>query len=608
MSRLELQTPSKAEKMVDELHKVLDRRVAVAPSGNCPVELSGAFLRLCLAQSCGKCVPCRVGLNKLSELIDKVLDNRGTEEDLAVIETTAKSIVDSADCAIGFEAARMVADSIAAFRDDYLNHIRKHCCISTFDAVPCVAACPAHVDIPGYIALVKAGRNADAVRLIREDNPFPCVCGLICEHPCEHHCRRNIVDASLNIRGLKRAAIEAAGVVPPPACKPATGKRVAVIGGGPSGLTCAYFLALMGHKVTVYEKRKQFGGMLRYGIPRYRLPAEILDRDIDAILATGIEAKLNVDIGTDVKYEDILENYDGVYIAIGAHSYKMPGIPNEDAKGVMSAVELLRAMGDNEPVDIKGKRVCVIGGGNVAMDVCRTALRLGAASVKCVYRRTENDMTALPEEIAAAAAEGVEMVTLMAPARVSVDENNTVKGLVVQPQILGEVKQGRPAPRKADAPEVEIPCEVVIAAIGQAIDMGGLKEAGVPENRGKLTTAKTGEVTGQNGVYAGGDCASGPATVIKAIMAGKIAAANLDADFGFHSEIYQNIEIPAAECRFRSACGRSNMRERPPLERAQDFEGVEYGLTQEEVMQECSRCLRCDHFGYGAFRGGRQTW
>ena len=608
MSRLMIQTPGKAERTVEGLYHDLERRIAVAPSGNCPVELTGAFLRLCLAQSCGKCVPCRVGLVKMSEIIDKILNGDATEDDLETLEYSARSISDTADCAIGHEAARIIFDGFAAFRDDYLSHIHHGRCISSFAAVPCVTNCPAHVDIPGYISLVRAGRYADAVRLIREDNPFPSVCGLICEHPCEHHCRRNIVDTSVNIRGLKRAAIENAGTVPPPAPLPDTGKRVAVIGGGPTGLTCAYFLRLMGHSVTVYERRKRFGGMLRYGIPRYRLPAEYLDADIDAILSTGVEAHTGVDIGKDISFEQIIEDFDGVYIAIGAHSYKMPGIPGEDAEGVISAVELLRGMGDDEPMDLTGKRVCVIGGGNVAMDACRTALRLGAKSVRCVYRRRREDMTALEEEIAGATEEGVELVTLSAPVRVNTDEAGRVTGLVVQPQMPGDYSRGRPAPKKADAPEKELECDLIIAAIGQAIDFGNLREAGVPEKMGKLQTENTGEVAGKNGVYAGGDCASGPATVIMAIQAGKIAAANLDEYFGYHTDVFQDIEIPTQDFHFKTACGRCNMTERPPLERVGDFALVENSMSAEEAQQECSRCLRCDHFGYGGFRGGRIRW
>ena len=608
MSRLQIQTPRQSERTVAELYRDLERRIAVAPTGNCPVELTGAFLRLCLAQSCGKCVPCRVGLSKMSEIIDKILDGKGSEDDLDTLEYSAKSIADTADCAIGHEAAQIISNGFAAFKDDYLSHIEHGRCISSFAAVPCVTNCPAHVDVPGYISLVGSGRYADAVRLIREDNPFPSVCGLICEHPCESHCRRNIVDTSVNIRGLKRAAIENAGKVPAPECLPPTGKRVCVIGGGPTGLTCAYFLALMGHSVTVYERRKKFGGMLRYGIPRYRLPNEYLDADIDVILSTGIEAHTGVEVGTDVKFEDIMEEYDGVYIAIGCHSHKMPGIPGEDANGVIPAVDLLRKMGDGELPDFTGKRVCVIGGGNVAMDACRTAVRLGAKRVQCVYRRREKDMTALANEISGAAAEGVELVTLAAPVRVSTDGNNNVTGLVIKPQIPGDYSRGRPAPRDAEAPEKELECDIVIVAIGQAIDFGNFVTAGIPEKMGRFQTERSGEVAGRNGVYAGGDCASGPATVIMAIQAGKIAAANLDEYFGFHSDISQDIEIPCAGYRFRNACGRSNMRDRPPEQRVRDFDLIEKSMPLEEVGQECSRCLRCDHYGYGAFRGGRQRW
>ncbi len=245
MSRLEVTPQSKAEKTVRTLYKSLDRRMEASPVGNCPVELTSAFLKLCLAQSCGKCVPCRVGLDRLVEKIDKLLDGDGCKEDIDIIENTAKAIADSSDCAIGFEAAKLVLDGMTAFRDDYESHIDSARCTSNFGSIPCSAECPAHVDIPAYIALTGEGRYADAVRVIRKDNPFPSVCGLVCEHPCERHCRRTIVDAPVNIRGLKRYAIDNAGTVPAPEKAPATGKTVAVIGGGPAGLTAAYYLALM---------------------------------------------------------------------------------------------------------------------------------------------------------------------------------------------------------------------------------------------------------------------------------------------------------------------------------------------------------------------------
>ena len=244
--------------MVDNLYRDVERRIAASPPGLCPVDMSLSFLQLCHAQSCGKCVPCRIGLGQLSKLIATVLDGTADMSTLAIIEKTARTVVNTADCAIGRDAARLVLDGLEGFRDDYEEHILHHRCLAGLQLpVPCVALCPAGVDVPGYMALVGEGRCADAVRLIRKDNPFPVSCAYICEHPCEARCRRNMIDDAINIRGLKRFAVDNAGDVPQPACAPSTGKKVAVIGGGPSGLSCAYYLALMGHKVTVYEERSK---------------------------------------------------------------------------------------------------------------------------------------------------------------------------------------------------------------------------------------------------------------------------------------------------------------------------------------------------------------
>ncbi len=324
---------SSAQKKVDELYECLSRRRGASPFGSCPVDLTASFVSLCLAQSCGKCVPCRVGLDKLNLLLNKVLDKKATEEDLFNIELCAKGIYDSASCAIGFEAASLVLNGLNAFKDDYISHIEKGICTEHFAAVPCSAGCPANVDVPGYIALVKEGRYADAVRLIRKDNPFPSSCGLVCEHPCEKHCRRQVVDDAMNIRGIKRYAVEKAGFVPAPECAPDNGKTVAVIGGGPAGLTAAYYLRQKGFKVTVFEKRPKLGGMLRYGIPSYRLPDENLDWDIDNIIATGVEVKYGVNIGSDILFDDLRKEYDAVFISIGAHAASKLNCEGEDADG-----------------------------------------------------------------------------------------------------------------------------------------------------------------------------------------------------------------------------------------------------------------------------------
>ena len=528
MSRLRITPWENSQRTVDDLYADMERRISAAPCGNCPVELTSAFLKLCLAQSCGKCVPCRIGLDRLAALLDQLLDGQGSQADLDTILRTAQSIVDSADCAIGFEAAQMVLDGYVAFQDDYLAHVTQGSCTANFKSVPCVELCPAHVDVPGYISLVGEERYDDAIRLIRKDNPFPSVCGLVCEHPCETHCRRTIVDSPLNIRGIKRFAVDHAGEVPAPPRAPSSGKTVAIVGGGPSGLTAAYFLSLMGHTVTVFERKPKLGGMLRYGIPSYRLPGSYLDRDIDTILSTGVSVRVNCEVGTDVTLEELRRDYDSLYLAIGASLHKGLGIPGEDAKGVLSAIEMLDITIRSVKPDFTGKHVVVVGGGNVAMDATRTAVRLGAASVKCVYRRRISDMTALPEEIEGAMAEGCEVLPLKAPVRIETDDDGAVTALVVQPQVIGEVRGGRPAPRKADQPEERIACDVVLMAVGQVVDSKSFAQAGVPTDHNNIVTADDGSVPGLEGVFSGGDCVSGPATVILAIEAGKVAAASID--------------------------------------------------------------------------------
>lgn len=611
MSRLDIKSPSRAETVVENLYRDMERRIAASPPGLCPVDMALSFLRLCHAQSCGKCVPCRIGLGQLSLLLEQVLSGTATMNTLVTIEKTARTIVNTADCAIGRDAARLVVDGLEGFRDDYEEHILHHRCLAGLKyPVPCVALCPAGVDIPGYMALVGEGRCADAVRLIRKDNPFPTACAYICEHPCEARCRRNMIDDAINIRGLKRYAVDHAGEVPQPECAPATGKKVAIVGGGPSGLSCAYYLTLMGHKVTVYEEAKQLGGMLRYGIPNYRFPRHLLNAEIESILSLGIEVHTGITVGKDIWIEDLQKEYDCLYIAIGAHQDKKTGIPGEDSVNVISAVEMLRDIGDDIMPDFSGKKVVVIGGGNVAMDVTRSSIRLGAEKVTCVYRRRVEDMTALPDEVTGAMAEGAEIMTLAAPVRIEADEEGVAKALWVQPQIIGEVdKAGRPRPGNANLPEVRLEADIIVVAIGQGIEISGFDAAGVPIKRGTFVAGLSGQVGDMDNVFAGGDCVTGPATAIRAIAAGKVAAANIDEHLGYRHEITVDVEIPSPKLNNRAPHGRIDTTEREAGQRRCDFEDIECGLTQEGAVTEASRCLRCDHFGYGIFKGGRvEKW
>lgn len=597
---------SHAQAVMDDLHDALGRRLAVSSLAPCPVEFTAALVNLCSTQSCGKCTPCRVGLSALSDLLADVLEGRADESTLNLIERTARTIYLSSDCAIGYEAGAMALTAIRGFRDDFEHHIREHSCGFDREArVPCVSGCPAHVDIPGYISLVEAGRYADAVKVIRKNNPLPLVCGLVCEHPCEMHCRRGMVDDPMNILALKRFAVEHSDLNDhKPSVADNTGKRIAVIGGGPAGLSCAYYLAVMGHRVTIFEQRHHLGGMLRYGIPSYRLPRERLQAEIDWILSAGIDVELDHSVNGE-GLARLRDEFDAVYLAIGAHSDKKLGLPGEEALGVESAVKMLRAIGDDELPDLSGQRVCVIGGGNVAMDVARSAVRCGAEKVSIVYRRRICDMTAQDAEIAGAQAEGCEVLELTAPLAIETGEEGRVSGLRVQPQIIGEPRRGRPAPRAAATPELVIPCERVFVAIGQDIDSKPFEDMGIACKWGCVVTDSDGAVPNFDGLFSGGDCQTGPATVIRAINAGRVASANIDRYLGFDHKIKLDVELPTVQFKGKHECGRCELGEREAGERIHDWNLVEQGLTEEEARQEASRCLRCDHFGFGAFRGGR---
>ncbi len=612
MSRLKVETPDQAQLTVERLYKDLERHIIASPPGLCPVDLQLSFLKVCHAQTCGKCTPCRIGLGQLQKLMESVLEGKATMKTLQLIEDTANNIMDSADCAIGYEAAHMVLAGLVGFKEDYIHHIKTGKCNSTVNhSVPCVALCPAQVDIPGYIALVGEGRYADAIKLIRKDNPFPTACALICEHPCEARCRRNMIDAAINIRGLKRMAVDnaPANTVPVPEKAETTGKRIAIIGGGPSGLAAAYYLELMGHHAVVFEAKSKLGGMLRYGIPSYRFPRERLDQDIEAILSTGVEVHLNTKIGSgegEVPFNKLREEYDAVYIAIGAHEDKKVGIEGEDSKGVISAVEMLGSIGEEIMPDFKDKTVVVIGGGNVAMDCTRSAIRLGAKKVTIAYRRRKSDMTALPEEIEGAVAEGAELYELKAPHKIEADENGNVVALWTEPQIIGPIDAwGRARPIRAELPLDRIPCDIIVVAIGQGVELRPFEEAGVKVKRGSIAAMDTGELANANGVFAGGDCVTGPATVIRAIAAGKVAAANIDEYLGYEHEISCDVEIPPADLSDKRPCGRIQMKEKEAGERKNNFEEFECGMTVQEACQEAGRCLRCDKFGLSALKGGR---
>ena len=424
------------------------RRLGANARGTCPVDMTRALVGVAHAQSCGKCTPCRVGLGAMTDMLEQIIGGTADPGTIERLEDLAEQIRVSSDCAVGYQAAEQVLMSVKAFRDDFEYHAATGGCLrSSSQGVPCEVSCPAHVDIPGYIALTAAGRYDEAVELIRKDNPFPSACAYVCEHPCEETCRRTMVDDAVNIRGIKRYAVDHATGPRATDRGPATGKRIAIVGAGPSGLTCGYYLARMGHEVVAFEQREKAGGMLRYGIPNYRLPKNILDDEIASIEAAGVEIRCSTPVGPDgITLEELQRDFDVVYIAMGAHGDKKLRMPGEDAEGVVPAVRMLREIGLGNTPDYTGLEVCVVGGGNVAMDAARSAVRCGAKKVTVVYRRRVADMTALPEEIEGTIADGCEIADLMAPLEVLTDAEGRVRALKAQPQIIGPVKRGRPHP------------------------------------------------------------------------------------------------------------------------------------------------------------------
>ena len=608
MARLSVAPRAKDDSKFATFLDEYERRVEATPPGMCAVAMQLDLLRAGGCQTCGKCVPCREGIAHIETLLEEVLAFDAEPDVLEEIRAQATVVRDTADCAIGWHAAEVLLAGLDSFKEEFENHVKQgKCREGVAQTVPCETLCPAHVNVPAYIALAGLGDYAGAIGMVRKDNPFPTACAFVCEHPCEKRCRRTLIDAPINIRGIKKFAVDqlAADQVPTPAPAAPTGKKVAIVGGGPSGLTCAYFCALMGHEVHVLEMRKQLGGMMRYGIPAYRFPRERLDEDIRAIVSAG-----NVTVHTECRIDAegmcrLSKEYDAVYVAIGAQGGKTLKLDGADAEGVMSAVDLLTKIGDDEYPDFTGKNVVVIGGGNVAMDCARTSVRAGAASVTVAYRRRLEDMTALRAEIDSAMQEGVEMMTLQAPDHIEV-ENGQAVALYTQPQFIGPVKRGRPAPQKAGKPPVRVPADVVLIAVGQDIESAPFEEAGMQADRTYFEADDGLKSVGSlDNVFVGGDCQVGPKTVIIAIGAGKVAARNIDDYLGFNHELDCGVEVPPAAANWRQPCGRVNIVERPARERKGDFDAVEVEMSAEEAFQEARRCLRCDHFGCGVLDEGR---
>ena len=578
----------------------------VMDEDKCMVDVARFFMEFCRDESCGKCTPCRVGTEKMLEILTRICEGDGREGDIETLEKWANIIKNAALCGLGQTAPNPVLSTLRYFRDEYEAHIReKHCpaavCSALFKSA-CQHTCPIEMDIPSYIALIKAGRLEDAYKVLLKTNPFPSVCGRVCDHKCESKCRRSTLDEPVNIKYLKRFITDNAAR-PPVEPVPVTRKeKVAIIGAGPSGMTAAKDLALRGYAAKVFDELPEPGGMLRWGIPEYRLPRDIIKNEIQDILDLGIELQCNTRVGRDVSWDDIRKDFDAIYVATGTQ--RTAGIKTEgkDLEGVTGAVEFLRDL-NLERKPYVGKRVAVIGGGNSAIDASQCALRLGAEEVTILYRRERAEMPALEEEIRAAEREGVKIEYLVAPLRFA-SENNHVEKVICQRMTLGDFDtSGRRKPLPSLGDEFVLDADQVIFAIGQEADYAfDIQKTGTRVTKRSLIEVAKGKKTQTDDpmVFAGGDVVTGPDTVVGAIAAGHHAAEEIDeairqrnGEAPYISPPEEEIEIPM-DIEEAQEIARTPMPEADVTERIGDFREVELGFSKEIALKEAGRCLRCD--------------
>ena len=583
--------------------------MVVMDEDNCMVDVSRYFIEFTHSESCGKCIPCRVGLDKSLRILNAFTRGRAAEADLERLDEMGRMIRDTSLCGLGQTAPNPLLTTMRHFRHEFLDHIRaKRCRAGVCDDLalsPCENSCPLHMNIPRFLQLYKEGRIEEAFEAVVMDNPLPASTGRVCQHPCDNRCRRRTLDAAVNMREVHRTIADsiyqtdrfdalAARIV---ARKlPPTDRKVAVVGAGPTGLAAAFYLALLGHEVTVYESNPEPGGMLRYALPEYRLPRAVIRSEVELIRRLGVNFVCGVAVGTDITLNDLDNQYNAVFLAIGTWKEAWVYLPGTELKGVIPALLFLEAVAKEEAVRL-GRKVAVIGGGNAAIDSARTALRMGA-EVTVIYRRERKDMPAIREETDAAEEEGAKFLFLATPHRIVGDEEGSVKGIEVVKTRLGEFDASG---RRRPVPTEEIrrlECDTVILAVGEAVDQDFLRASGlrIKEN-GTLEVDRYTLETSRSKFYAGGDLISGASNVSNAMGYGKKAARKMDQrlmgtyrwdkiDPGF---VYSN-EPPGEP----TSSPRHTLEELPARERVESFAEAMISLSDEETLDEASRCLRCD--------------
>lgn len=542
------------------------------------------------------------------EILTKISEGKGTIEDLNILEELTEMIASASICGLGQTAPNPVLTTLRHFREEYEAHIiDKKCpaavCQTLFKA-PCQHTCPAGLDIPGYVAFIKEGNFEQAYRLIMQRLPFPLTLGRVCHHPCESKCRRAQVDDPVAIRHLKRSAADYAlehGIEYIPEVKDKKEERIAIIGAGPAGLSAAWDLAQEGYQVTVFETLPVAGGMLAVGIPEYRLPKDILKKEIEAVKKLGVNINLNTRV--DDVASLLKDGYKAVFIAAGAHKGDRMGIPGEDLKEVYEATDFLREANLGKEVKV-GQKVAVIGGGNSAIDAARVALRKGAKEVHILYRREKRDMPAIAEEIAAAEEEDIQLHCLTAPIKILGNDGKASGLECIRMELKEFDRSGRKTPSPIKGSEYTINVNTVIEAVGQRPDTSFLKGDGIGvAKRGTILADPRTLATDRKGVFAGGDAFTGPATVIEAIAAGQRAASSIKRYLQgeelsplVERNGYEPITIPSMPPTEEETKERARVMiaEIPTADKKASFRETVLPYSQKEAMEEASRCLRCD--------------
>ena len=587
--------------------------MVVMDENNCMVEIARFFLSFTQSESCGKCAPCRLGTTQLLEILTRITRGEGRLEDIDTIRDLGDTMSEASLCGLGQASPKPALSTLKYFLKEFEDHIKEHRCAGAVcDSMvisACQHACPAGIDVPNYVAAVAEGDYAKSVEIIRERNPFPAVCGRICIHPCEYKCRRGELDQPVAIRALKRLAsdwyFKNIGPQREPFAVTRT-EKVAVVGAGPAGLTCAYFLAKMGYQTTVFEAGPVAGGMLGIAVPEFRLPRQVIEEEIQYIENCGVDIRYNSPIDAKHTFNDLLnEGFSALFIAAGAQASKRIGIPGEeeDLEGLYYGLEFLSEVRTGKDVPLSGKTV-IIGGGNVAVDVARTALRSGAQDAQIFCLEPRDEMPAWEQDVEEAIDEGIVINTEASPSKITQKEGR-VTGIEFTRCVCVFDDEGCFNPT-CDLDDTRfVAADNVIISIGQAADMSFLDADSQLERElwGTLVVDTNTLATNVPGVFAGGDFTTGPTFVIRAIASGRRAAIAMNKYLtGDDSPVYIPDEKSARHTTTGLALDEESTEDKPRVEvefedarnRIKDFREVEKGFTEEEGRREAVRCLRCD--------------